>query len=223
MTTEDRIYSYIDSLDSGIPEYLDKLAEKAREDRVPIIRSSMMNYMKTMIALHKPMTILEIGSAIGFSALFMREYAPTGCRIVTIENYEPRILEAKDNFAKYDHDGRITLLEGDAVDYLDKMAAGNMPKEDLPREYDLIFMDAAKGQYIHMYDNVKKLLKQGGILLSDNVLQEGDILESRYAVTRRDRTIHSRMREYLFNLTHDDDFVTSILPIADGVALSVKK
>lgn len=216
----ERVQSYILSLSSNIPEYLDKLSESAREDNVPIIRPAMMDYMRTMLALHKPMTILEIGCAIGFSALLMREYAPDNCRIITIENYEPRISQAKENFEKFDGSNQITLLEGDAVEILSQMTLG---RENVPEHgFDMIFMDAAKGQYINMYDDVKRLLRKGGLLLSDNILQEGDILESRYAVTRRDRTIHSRMRDYLWTITHDEALTTTIIPMADGIAMSVK-
>ena len=212
MNREERTASYIESLDTELPGYLNELAESAESRDIPIIRTPMRNLMKTLLALHKPMTILEIGSAVGFSALCIREFGPAGCRITTIENYEPRIIEAKDNFAKYDTTGQISLVEGDAVEVL----------HTLECEYDMIFMDGPKGQYINMYEDIKRLLKKGGLLLSDNILQEGDIIESRYAVTRRDRTIHTRMREYLFELTHDKDYQTTILPVADGVAVSVR-
>ena len=212
MTGEERVESYISSLYSGLPAYLEELEESAIRDGVPIIRPAMINFIRTMLAMHEPMTILEIGTAIGFSALLMREYAPKGCHITTIENYEPRIAVARENFSRYD-DGHIKLIEGDASEIIRELTGG----------YDMIFMDGAKGQYINMYGDVKRLLRKGGIVLSDNVFQEGDILESRYAVRRRDRTIHSRMRDYLYRLTHDEDYVTSVLPVADGIAVSVKK
>ena len=209
---EARIDSYIESLGTPAPGYLEELAGNARAAGVPIIRPPMMDFLRTIIWMHGPMTILEIGCAVGFSALYMREYAPEDCRITTIENYEPRIAEAKENFAKYDPDSRIRLIEGDAVEIV----------KGLSEAYDLIFMDGPKGQYINMYDDIKRLLPPGGVLISDNILQEGDILESRYAVTRRDRTIHSRMRDYLYKLTHDKDYSTSIIPLGDGAALSVR-
>ena len=106
----------------------------------------------------------------------------------------------------------MTLLEGDATEIL----------KTLQEPYDMIFMDAAKGQYIHFLPDVMRLLKKGGILVSDNVLQDGDVMESRYAVTRRNRTIHSRMREYLYELKHNNQLVTDILPVGDGVTVSVK-
>ena len=141
----------------------------------------------------------------------MSEYAPQGCRITTIEKYEKRIPIAKANFARAGKD--IELLEGDATDIL----------KELSGRYDMIFMDAAKGQYIHFLPDVLRLLNPGGILVSDNVLQDGDIVESRFAVTRRNRTIHSRMREYLYELTHSAELETVVLPVGDGVTISVKR
>ena len=207
-----RVESYIESLAVPAPKYLEELARYAVEHNVPIIRPAMRDLIRTLVYIHKPMTILEIGSAIGFSALYMREYAPAECRITTIENYAPRIEEAHKNFDRYDPDRRITLIEGDAGDILKR----------LDTAFDMIFMDGPKGQYLNMYGDVKRLLKADGLLVSDNIMQDGDILESRYAVVRRDRTIHSRMREYLYKLTHDEDYSTSILPVADGVSVSVR-
>ena len=138
---------------------------------------------------------------------------PVACEITTIENYEKRIPIAKENFAKAGRDQMITLLEGDAAEVL----------KTLQEPYDFIFMDAAKGQYIHFFDDVLRLLAEGGILVSDNVLQDGDIIESHYAVTRRNRTIHKRMREYLYELTHNEQLTTAVLPVGDGVTVSVKK
>lgn len=163
--------------------------------------------------LKKPVHILEVGTAVGFSALLMSEYAPEECRITTIENYEKRIPIARENFRRAGKADRITLIEGDAAEVL----------TELTGEYDFIFMDAAKGQYIHFFDDVLRLLAEGGILVSDNVLQDGDIIESHYAVTRRNRTIHKRMREYLYELTHNEQLTTAVLPVGDGVTVSVKK
>ena len=161
----------------------------------------------------RPRKILEVGTAVGFSALLMSEYAPADCHITTIEKYEKRIPVAKENFRKAGREDQITLLEGDAADLL----------KTLTDSYDLIFMDAAKGQYIHFMPEVMRLLAPGGLLVSDNVLQDGDVIESRFAVTRRNRTIHSRMRDYLYELTHHPELQTVILPVGDGVTLSVKK
>jgi len=205
--------AFINSLDCGNASYLDEIECYAKETDVPIIRTHMQSLLKFLLASKRPETILEVGTAIGFSALLMREYAPVNCRITTIEKYEKRIPVAKANFERYDTDGRITLLEGDAADILKKLTGS----------YDMIFMDAAKGQYIHFMPEVLRLLAPGGMLISDNVLQDGNIIESRYAVTRRDRTIHSRMREYLYELKHNELLETVILPVGDGVTVSVKK
>ena len=135
------------------------------------------------------------------------------CEITTIENYEKRIPIAKENFIRAGKEKQITLLEGDAAQIL----------PTLTETYDFIFMDAAKGQYIHFMPDILRLLGSEGTLVSDNVLQDGDIIESRFAVTRRNRTIHKRMREYLYELTHDERLVTAVLPIGDGVTVSTGK
>jgi predicted O-methyltransferase YrrM len=213
MVTEERIATFIHSLDEGNTPFLDELERYALEKGVPVIRPQVQSLLKLLLATKKPAAILEVGTAIGFSALLMSEYGPKDCRITTIEKYEKRILEARENFKRANAGERITLLEGDAFELLGKLAG----------PYDLIFMDAAKGQYIHFLPDVLRLLATGGLLVSDNVLQDGEILESRYAVTRRNRTIHSRMREYLYELKHDDRLQTDILPIGDGVTISVRK
>lgn len=213
MITDERIAAFIGSFDSGNTPFLDELECYAKETNVPIIRPQMQGLLKLLLAMNKPMQILEVGTAIGFSALLMSEYAPKDCHITTIEKYEKRIPLAKENFKKAGKENAITLLEGDAADLL----------KELEGPYDMIFMDAAKGQYIHFLPDIIRLLPAGGLLISDNVLQDGDVLESRYAVTRRNRTIHTRMRDYLYELTHNEAFVTDILQIGDGVTLSVKR
>ena len=139
--------------------------------------------------------------------------APVGCKITTIENYDKRIRLPAKNFKRAGKESDITLVRGGC--------AGSY--EGACGPYDFVFMDAAKGQYIHYLPEVTRLLAEGGVLVSDNVLQDGDVIESRYAVERRNRTIHSRMREYLFELKHSDIYETSILPLGDGIALSVKR
>ncbi len=210
---EERLRTFIDSFNTGNTPFLNELEIYAKETNVPIIRPQMQSFLKVLLALKKPAKILEVGTAIGFSALLMAEYNPVPCRITTIEKYEKRIPLAKENFKKAGRSEDIELLEGDAAQIL----------KELDDEYDLIFMDAAKGQYINFLPDVKRLLKEEGVLLSDNVLQDGNVLESRFAVVRRDRTIHSRMRDYLFELTHDPELQTDILPVGDGITLSIKK
>ena len=210
MITENRLTAYINSLDQGDGELIEQIAETAVKNRVPIIRRETAALLKTMVTLVSPARILEVGTAVGYSALLMASVMPENCRITTIEKYEKRI--PKENFRLAGMEEKITLLEGDAGEIL----AG------LSGSFDFIFMDAAKGQYINWLPDILRLLRDGGLLMSDNVLQDGTIMESRYAVERRDRTIHERMREYLYTLKHMDEFETSILPVGDGVALSVK-
>lgn len=213
MVIDERMLTFIDAMDKGNTPLLDEIEKYALETEVPIIRKSTGQLIKFLLALTKPRTILEVGTAIGFSALLMSEYAPADCHITTIEKYEKRIPIARDNFKKAGKEDHITLLEGDAAELL----------KTLEGSYDLIFMDAAKGQYIHFMPDILRLLAPGGLLVSDNVLQDGDVIESRFAVTRRNRTIHSRMREYLYELTHHEQLETVILPVGDGVTLSVKR
>lgn len=212
MIVDERMVTYINSLDTGSGQFLDQLELQAKKDRVPIIRREMQSFLKVLLQIKKPTKILEVGTAVGFSALLMAKYTPEDTRIVTIEKYEKRIPGAKANFQAAGMDHRITLLEGDALEILREM-------ED---SFDFIFMDAAKGQYIHFYPEVMRLLAPEGILVSDNVLQEGDLIESHFAVERRNRTIYKRMREYLYVLKHDERLETSILPVGDGAAVSYK-
>lgn len=213
MIVEERLITYINSLDDGNTELLEKIEKEARENYVPIIRKETQNLLKLLLAMNRPKRILEVGTAVGFSALLMEEYNPVDCRITTIENYEKRIPIAKGNFLRAGKQNVIELIEGDAAEVL----------KTLQEPYDFIFMDAAKGQYINFLPEVMRLLKSGGVLVSDNVLQDGDIIESRFAVTRRNRTIHKRMRDYLYEITHVKELTTSVLPLGDGVTISVKK
>ena len=218
MIEDIRVGAYIESLNTGNSGFLAELEKRAVNDGIPIIKPQAQNLLRTIIAGLKPRSILEVGTAVGFSAILMAECAPEDCRITTIENYDKRIPAAKENFGKSGYADRIRLIEGDAADVL-KMLSESRDDSGL---YDLIFMDAAKGQYLNFFEDVMALLRTGGILVSDNVLQDGDIIQSRFAVRRRDRTIHSRMREYLYVLTHDDRLTTTILPMGDGITVSVR-
>ena len=213
MIVEERMRTFINSLDAGNTPFLDELECSALSEGVPIIRKEMQSFIKTLLALKKPQRILEVGTAVGFSTLLMCEYSQPEMHITTIENYEKRIPIAKENFIRAGKEKQIMLLEGDAAQIL----------PTLTETYDFIFMDAAKGQYIHYFPEVMRLLAKGGCLVSDNVMQDGDIIESRFAVERRNRTIHARMREYLYELKHNEELVTSIIPLGDGVTVSIKK
>lgn len=213
MINAERIRSFIESLEPEAPQWLTDLERQAITDMVPIIRKETQQLLRFLVRYHKPEQILEVGTAVGFSALLMWEASGKSTRITTIENYEKRIPIARENFVKNGADAQITLLEGDAAEVL----------KTLDGTYPMVFMDAAKGQYSAFLPEVLRLLAPGGLLITDNVLQDGDLLESRYAVTRRDRTIHARMRDYLYELMHSDLLDSTILNVGDGMALSVKK
>ena len=186
MERGERLAAFIESMEAAAPPFLRELEKEALAEGIPIIR---------------PRTLL------------MDHWAPAGCRITTMEKMPDRISQARANFRRYGADGRITLLEGDAMELL--------PRLEGP--FDLIFMDAAKGQYIHYLPEIKRLLPVGGLLISDNILQQEELLESRFAVTRRNRTIYKRMREYLRAITGDPDLQTLILELGDGAAVTYRK
>jgi predicted O-methyltransferase YrrM len=213
MIVNERITSYIHSLETDNSPVLEEMAEYAAKTDVPIIRKEVESFMRVLLELKKPKKILELGTAIGYSAILMSECLDKDGKIVTIENYDKRIPIAKENIKKAGKEEVITLIEGDALEIL----------PEINEKFDFIFMDAAKAQYINFLPHTLRLLNDGGILLADNVLQEGDIIESRYAVTRRDRTIHSRMREFLYQIKHMEELTTTIIPIGDGMSLSIRK
>ena len=210
---EERISVFINSLERESDPFLEELEQKARRDQIPVIRHEMISFLQLMVKISKPARILEVGTAVGFSALVMAKVMPKDCILTSIEHDPDRIKEAAENIRQDPCGSRIRLIEGEAQDIL----------PTLEGPYDLIFMDAAKGQYIHFLPHVLDLLAPGGLLITDNVLRGGDILESHYALERRNRTIHKRMREYLEELKTSPLLDTSIIPLADGVALCRKK
>ncbi len=208
----ERLTGYLHSLEKADTPVIESIRQQATADRVPIIRPETAALLKVLILTHRPMRVLEVGAAVGYSAVLMRHYMPEGSHLTTIENYAVRIPAARENIRKAGMEDMITLIEGDAMDVL----------PDLEPGFDMIFMDAAKAQYINFLPQVTRLLKKGGLLVSDNVLQDGDIVESRFAVIRRNRTIYKRMRDYLWELKHSDIYETAVLTVGDGVTLSVK-
>ncbi len=216
MIISERLSEYIKALECDLPAYLDELEQRALVDEVPIIRKEAQSLLRFLLCLLKPDKILEVGCAVGFSSAFMSEYMPENCTITTIEKVEMRIKEAKKNLAAIPQADKVTLLCGDANEVLKELA-------DKGESYPFIFMDAAKGQYMNFLPHLMRLLPEGGILITDNVLQEGTIVESKYTIPRRERTIHMRMREYVYTLKHMDELETVVLPVGDGVTLSVKK
>ena len=168
MIIPERMAVYLSSLESGNGPFLDALEREAARCEVPMIRQDMQSFLRVLLAIRRPKHILEVGTAVGFSALLMAQNTEPDCRITTIENYEKRIVQARENIAQAGMEERITLLEGDAAEVM----------RGLTGPYDLIFMDAAKGQYLRFLPEALRLLCTGGVLISDNVLQEGDIIES---------------------------------------------
>ena len=223
MSGFERTEIFIESLNEGNTEFLDNLEAEANRDNVPIIRKSMQRLLKLMLELKKPKNILEVGTAVGFSAILMAQYSQSDCHITTIEKYEKRIPVAKENFLKSGFNDKITLIEGDAKDILNELLENENGDDKFAGRYDMIFMDAAKGQYINFLPNAVKLLKKGGVLITDNVLQDDTVIQSKFTVVRRDRTIHKRMREYIRALMQSDELTTDILQLGDGISVSVKK
>ena len=209
MIIDPNITTYLYSIEPEGPAYLERLREHAEQEQVPVIRREMEPFMRVLLAMAQPDHILEIGTGIGYSALFMSSCVKQA-KITTIENYEPRLKEARKNLQEYD---TITLIEEDAAETVKKLQG----------PFDFIFLDAAKAQYVVMLPDLLRLLPKGGILLADNVLQDGELIRSRYVTPRRQRTIHSRMREFIWEVKHSPELETSLVTIGDGVVLSVKK
>ncbi len=216
MILNERLSTFIDTLQWQLPDALQELERQAQADEVPIIRRQMQSFLAFLLRMVRPDNVLEIGTAVGFSSILMSEYVPETTGITTIEKVPARIRAARENFKKYGKEERITLLEGDAADVLRDLVAQH-------RQFDFVFMDAAKGQYSVFLKEILQLLPEDGLLVTDNVLQDGDVIQSRYAVNRRDRTIHGRMREYLYELTHAEELDSVILPIGDGAAVTRRR
>ena len=203
MIVNERIVSYMHSLEKNNSQVLEQIEIEAHKDNVPIIRKEMESFLRVILAIKKPKRILELGTAVGYSAILISECLDEDGKITTIENYEKRIPIAKENIKKAGKENVITLLEGDALEIMPTL------KDD---SFDFVFMDAAKAQYINFLPHVLRLMKTGG-----------DLIESKYVVRRRDRTIHKRMREYMYEVKNNEQLETSIVPIGDGITISVKK
>lgn len=230
MIVDEHISAYINSLESEPIPYLKELEKTALAEEVPIIKKQAQALLRFYLKLKKPKHILEVGTAVGFSTSFMSEYMPADCTITTIEKVKMRLVKAKENLVKVPRANQIVLMCGEAMDAL---AMLNGQKNDsvslfypgetqflLPDKYDFIFMDAAKAQYMNFFPEIMKLAADDAIFITDNVLQEGSIAKSKYSIVRRDRTIHMRMREYLYTLTHCEKLDTIVLPVADGMTVS---
>lgn len=210
----ERISSFVNSFIKDDEGSLEEIYNEAVVRGVPVIRKASRELLKTQLLIKKPKNILEIGTAVGYSSLFMSQYTDEECRITTIELDEQRVATARDSIKLLGKENVIEVIKGDALFVL---------KELPDASYDFLFVDAAKGQYINYYEDVLRIAKPGAVIISDNILQDGEILESHYTVEKRNRTIHDRMREYLYNITHDDRVESAILSVADGMAVTVKK
>jgi len=213
MIVDERMLTFINSLDHGLTPFLEDLRKKAEQDGVPVIRRDMQSFLRTWLTITKPTAILEIGTAVGFAAILMASYGDPSAKITTIEDYGRRIPIARENFQRSGFADRITLIEGDAAEIL--------PTLDGP--YDFIFLDAAKGQYIRFLPEIRRMMKPGSVLIADNVLQDGDIIESHYIVERRNRTIYRRMREFLRAIEDDEGLENCVLPVGDGISISAAR
>ena len=208
---EERLKAYLHSLESERSMLLTELREYAAVNDVPIVRKETESFLRTLSAMQKPKRILEIGTAIAYSTIVFAQSCEAD--ILTVESYEKRIPIARANIKRAGLEHRIRLIEGDA---------GKVLKE-LDKSFDLVFLDAAKAQYIVWLPDILSLMHEGSVLLADNVLQDHTLIESRFAVPRRERTTHERMREFLWQIKHDESLETSVIPLGDGVSLSVKK
>lgn len=211
MIDSERLSIYLNSIERDNTELLNLIEKEAIASYVPIIRKDMQYLLRTLLTMNRPKKILEVGTAIGFSAILMGEFTDNDCTITTIENYDKRIPIARENIKRAGMEDRITLIEGDAQDVL----------KEIDDTFDFVFMDAAKGQYINFLPDIERLTESGAVIVTDNVLQDGDILESHFIVDRRNRTIHKRIRDYLYELCQDERYDTTILSVGDGVALTV--
>lgn len=220
MITDERVRSYLASIEPGLSDELRSLEDDALNRNVPIIKKETQALLRFLLRERKPSSILEIGAAVGFSARFFDEMLDGKVTIHTIEKVPARIRDAAKNFEAHEN---ITLIEGDAIDVLRELANGqdNGCHVDVPEGgYDLIFLDAAKAQYMSYLPFILKLLSKDGLFVTDNILQEGTLAGSKFAVERRDRTIHMRMREFVFELTHNEELNSVLLPVGDGVMLT---
>lgn len=210
--TYEYVREYLQAIIGEESAILTQIRKEAVKNEIPIIKSEVKQLLEVILTMNKPGKILEIGTAVGYSAILMSEYLKDNGSILTLERSQDMIVKAKENISYAKKESAITIMEGDAEKILPKLEG----------EYDFILMDAAKGQYITFLPYCLKLLRIGGIMLSDNVLQDGYIAKSKWSIPRRQRTIHQRMRQYIWELNHNPDLKTAVLPIADGVTLSYK-
>lgn len=205
---KEEIVSFMRECQAPVTDALKELEEFARRENIPIIPHETVAFFRLFLQTMQPKSILEIGTAIGFSALLMAEQVPDA-RITTIDRNEEMIGFAKENFARFDQRNQITLLEGDAVDLL----------EHIEQRFDLIFMDSAKSKYIVFLPEVLKRLEVGGVVILDDIFQGGDVARDIMEVRRGQRTIYRGLQR-LFDATLDHPGLTaSLIPLGDGILM----
>ncbi len=209
------IVDYINDLQPFVNGKLGDLQKYAYDVDLPIIDKETASFLSVLLAIKQPEEILEIGCAVGFSAMLMSKFLKENGKVTTIDRYPKMIEKAKKNFSDLGYENKISLIEGDALEVLDILVNEN-------KSYDVIFLDAGKGQYINMLPNILKLLKKGGLLIADDLFQNGNIVKDITEIEKRQRTIHRRMNEFLKTITEDENLQSSIIPIADGVLIAVK-
>lgn len=210
--THDYLDKYLNNLQTLCDGELGNIQKTAYENDIPIIPNDVVKLLGFILSVKKPKRILEIGCAVGFSSSFMSQFINQEGSITTIDRFDVMIKQAKENFKKLGVEDKINLIEGDAKDIL----------PTLNEQYDLIFMDAGKGQYINILPHCYRLLKVGGILIADDILQNGTVALDTSQIVRRQRTIHHRLKDFLWEITHNPALQTSILTVGDGVALCHK-
>lgn len=209
--TYDYMEEYLRSLLSENNEVLNELEEYAKENNVPIVQKETARFLELMVSIQKPKKILELGTAIGYSAILMSEAMNNNVSITSIERDASMIMEANANFSKHGY-SNISILEGDALEIL----------ESIDDKYDLIFMDAGKGHYNHFLPYCLRLLSQEGIIVADNVLFRG-MVATNDLLKRRKITIVKRMRKYLEEVNKDNNLITSVIPMGDGIAVTKRR
>jgi len=209
--TELHVEEYIRGILPKSDGYLLEMEEYAKQNNIPIVHPEAAQFLKVLIKLIKPKNILEIGTAIGYSAILMTESMEDG-NLVTIERNKDMVCLAQENIAKSGLTERIKILQGDAEEILPKLNGS----------FDLIFLDAAKGHYLQFFQFCIQNLNNGGIIISDNVLFKGMVANDDLVI-RRKKTIVKRMREYLDYICNNNNFESSIIPIGDGIALTLKR
>ena len=210
--TDDYINSYLRTLQPHYDGVLGEIEKESRDAQVPVIPHETARLLSVLLTMKKPKNILEVGTAVAFSSGLMSRYLQDGGTITTIDRYELMLKDARKNIARMGLEDTIKILEGDAADILPTLTG----------PYDVIFLDAAKGQYSAFLPHCLRLLPVGGLLIVDDVLQGGDIAKTRFSVPRRQRTIHKRLRNFLWDISHNDALESSIVPIGDGLAVCVK-